>query len=81
LAGRERARTSCYADGTPAGKRGRRNVLHCEKEEGARWLGLSADDGARAPTNNVRRPTNTPGRGSDGEKLGQGRERARASIL
>jgi hypothetical protein len=50
-------------------------VLYCEKEEGARWLGLSADDRARAPTSDVRRPTNTSGRDSDGEKLGQGREK------
>jgi hypothetical protein len=32
-------------------RRGRRDVLHCEKEEGTRWLGLGADDGARAQAN------------------------------
>jgi hypothetical protein len=54
-------------------------VLHCEKEEGARWLGSGVDDGAWAPANDDRQTR--AGEVEMGKSLdrggGEGRERGR----
>jgi hypothetical protein len=51
-------------------------VLYCEKEEGARWLGSGADDGAGSGQGRAR--LNGAGLGASCESRGKRGERQRA---